>query len=166
MLKIYPVKTDEDIEVAKVLFIEYIEFLKVELCEYADMPWLVQYYQDFQKEIDHLPARYAQTDGIILIAKYNDQPAGCVALGKLSDDVCEMKRLFVRPENRRKGIGKALCESLMEYAKNIGYLHMRLATALEPPKALYQSLGFKGIPPYRDVPSEIKNVVHMEMKLA
>ncbi len=74
MLKIYPVKTDEDIEIAKRLFIEYVEFLKVVLYEYSDVPWLIQYYQDFQEETDHLPARYRQPEGIILIAKYDDRP--------------------------------------------------------------------------------------------
>jgi len=166
MLKIYPAKTDEDIWIAKMLFVEYVEFLKEVLSEYADVPWLVQYYRDFRKETDHLPARYTQPEGIILIAEYDDRPAGCVALGKLADGVCEMKRLFVRSENRRKGIGAALCESLMEQAITMGYTHMRLATALKPPKALYRSLGFKEIAPYRDIPDEIQNVVHMEIKLA
>ncbi len=165
MLNIYPVKTDEDIEIAKMLFVEYVEFLKIVLSEYADVPWLIQYYQDFQKETDLLPGRYAQPEGIILIAECHDQPAGCVALGKLSNGICEMKRLFVRPENKRKGIGSALCEALMEQAIKMGYTQMRLATALEPPKALYQSLGFKEITPYRDIPDVIKNVVHMEIKL-
>ena len=165
MLKIYPVKTEEDIEIAKTLFVEYVEFLKIVLSEYSDVSWLVQYYQDFQEETNHLPAHYAQPEGIILIAECDDQPAGCVALGKLGDGTCEMKRLFVRPENRRKGVGSALCEALMAQAKKMGYTHMRLATALEPPKVLYQSLGFKEIEAYRDVPNEIKNVVHMERKL-
>ena len=57
------------------------------------------------------------------------------------------------------------CEQAFKIATGFGG-GMRLATALEPPKALCQSLGFKGIPPYRDVPSEMKNVVHMETKLA
>jgi GNAT superfamily N-acetyltransferase len=166
MLKIYPVKTNEDIAIAKMLFIEYVEFLKEVLYEYSDVPWLVQYYQDFKEETNHLPTHYAQPEGTILIAECDDQPAGCVALGKLGNDVCEMKRLFVRPENRRKGIGSALCEALMEQAIKMGYTHMRLATALEPPKALYQSLGFKEIAPYRDIPDEINDVLHMELKLA
>lgn len=166
MLKIYPVKTDEDIEIAKMLFIEYVEFLKVVLREYSDVPWLVQYYQDFQEETNHLSAHYAQLEGIILIAECDDRPAGCVALGKLGDNVCEMKRLFVRPKMRRKGIGAALCEALMVQAIKLGYTHMRLATALEPPKALYQSLGFKKIAAYRDIPEEIQNAVHMEIELA
>ena len=76
------------------LFVEYAEFLKKELCEYAALPWLVQYYQDFEKEIDNLPDRYKQPEGSILLATYNEQPVGCVTLGQLSDSICEMKRLF------------------------------------------------------------------------
>ena len=165
MLKIFPVETHEGIEITKMLFVEYVDFLKHEFCEYADLPWLVQYYKDFEEEVDNLPDRYKQPEGAILLAGYEEQPAGCVALGGLSDSICEMKRLFIRPEYRRKGIGTALCETLMEQAKKTGYTYMRLATALEVPQALYSSLGFKKIASYRDIPSEIKGVVFMELKL-
>jgi len=165
MLTIFPVETDKDFETAKTLFAEYLDFLKEEFCEYADVPWLVQYYQDFEEEIDNLPDRYKQPEGSILLAKYNGQPAGCVGLREVSSGVCEMKRLYVRPKYRRKGIGTALCEALMDQAKKVGYTYMRLATALEVPKTLYKSIGFKGIEPYRDIPSEIKDVVFMELKL-
>jgi GNAT superfamily N-acetyltransferase len=76
-----------------------------------------------------------------------------------------MKRLFVRQEYQRKGIGTALCEALIERAKRLGYTHMRLATALEPPKKLYKSLGFKQIAPFGDIPGEIKGVVYLELEL-
>jgi len=165
MLKIFPVETDQDIESVRVLFIEYANFLKKELCEYAELPWLVQYYEDFEEETANLPDRYGRPEGCLLVASYEGQPAGCVALGKLSDGTCEMERLFVREEYQRKGIGTALCEALIEYAKRIGYTHMLLATALEPPKALYKSLGFKETAPFRDIPDEIKGVAYMELKL-
>jgi len=87
MLKIFPVETDEDIELAKTLFTEYADFLKKELVEYADLPWLVQYYQEFEEEIDNLPDRYEQPEGSILLAGYDEQAAGCVALGGLSDSI-------------------------------------------------------------------------------
>jgi GNAT superfamily N-acetyltransferase len=165
MLRICPVKTDEDIESVKVLFIEYAHVLKKNLCEYADLPWLIRYYEDFEKETTNLPDRYGQPEGLLLLASYQEQMAGCVAMGKLSDEICEMKRLFVREEYRRKGIGTALCEVLIEHARRVGYTHMRLATALEPPKPLYKALGFKEITPFRDVPDEIRGVVYMELKL-
>ena len=92
-------------------------------------------------------------------------PAGVQPVVKSSSKPPLMSAAPAEAENRRKGIGSALCEALMEQAITMGYTHMRLATALEPPKALYQSLGFKEIAAYRDVPNEIKNVVHMEIKL-
>ena len=165
MLRIFPAETDQDIESVRALFIEYAEFLKKELREYAGLAWLAQYYLDFEEETANLLDRYSQPKGFLLLASYEGQLAGCVALGKLSDQTCEMKRLFVRQEYQRKGIGTALCEALIEYAKRIGYTHMRLATALEPPKRLYKSLGFKQIAPFRDIPGEIKGVVYMELEL-
>jgi GNAT superfamily N-acetyltransferase len=162
MLRIYPVKTEE-IKIAKQLFAEYLEFLKKELCEYADLPWLIDYYRDFEKEIDALPGRYKQPNGCILLATYNEQPAGCVALGSLNECICEMKRLYIKPEFRRKKLGTTLCRAVIEQAKKTGYTHLRLATALEPAKFLYKSLGFMEIPPYLYVPLE--NVLFMEFKL-
>ncbi len=165
MLRVFPVETDQDIESVRALFIEYADFLKKELREYAGLPWLVQYYLDFEEETANLRDTYNQPEGFLLLACYEGQPAGCVALRRLSDGICEMKRLFVRQEYRRNGIGTALCEALIEYAKRIGYAHMRLATALKPPNRLYRSLGFKQIAPFRDIPGEIKGVVYMELVL-
>ena len=164
MLKIYLAET-KNIGIAKQLFTDYLEFLKKECPEYADLPWLVEHYRDFEKEIDGLPDRYKQPKGCILLAMYNEQPVGCVALGSLSNGVCEMRRLYIKPEFRRKGIGTALCWSIIEQAKKIGYTHLRLSTALEPAKFLYKSLGFMEIPPYFHVPIEIENVAFMELKL-
>ena len=165
MLKIFPVETHKDIQIAQMLFVEYAEFLKKDLSEYADLPWLIDYYRDFEKETANLPDRYRPPEGAIWLARYNNQPAGCVALGDLSDGICEMKRLFVRPKFQRKGVGAALCKALLEQAKKAGYTHMRLATALQVPRILYYSLGFKKIAPYRDIPDELKDVVFMELKL-
>jgi len=165
MLEIFPVETIEDIEISKILFTEYLDFLKSEFREYADRPWFIQYYKDFEKEIDNLPGRFERPDGSILLAGYNGQSVGCVALGKLSDGICEMERLFIRPKYQRKGLGTTLCKALMEQAVKAGYTQMRLATALQPPQAIYNSLGFKKIAPYRDAPAELKGIVFMELKL-
>ena len=165
MLRIFPVETDQDIESVKMLFIEYADVLKKDLCQYADLPWLIRYYGDFEEEIANLPDRYDQPEGLLLLAAYQGRMAGCVAMGKLSDEICEMKRLFVRDEYQRKGIGTALCEALIEHAKRVGYTHMRLATALAPPKPLYKALGFREIAPFRDIPDQIQGVVYMELKL-
>jgi GNAT superfamily N-acetyltransferase len=147
-----------------VLFREYADYLKVELAEFVDLPWLIQYYEDFEEETAKLPGGYEPPSCFILLASYKGELAGCVALGKLSDSKCEMKRLFVREQYRRNGIGRALCQTLIEQAVNIGYSAMRLQTAVEPPKPLYRSLGFKEISPYRYIPKEL-NGVYMELEL-
>ncbi|MHC4131036.1 MAG: GNAT family N-acetyltransferase [Planctomycetota bacterium] len=164
MIQIIQAETKEEIESAKVLFREYADYLKVDLAEFSDLPWLIQYYEDFEDETANLPIGHEPPLGFILLASYENELAGCVALGKLSESECEMKRLFVREQYRRNGIGRALCQTLIERAANIGYTAMRLQTALEPPKPLYRSLGFKKISPYKYIPQEL-NGVYMELKL-
>lgn len=80
MLKILPVKTKEDIGTAKQLFYGYLQYLKKEFCEYYDLPWLIEYYQAFEKEIENLPGDYQPPKGCILLAECEGQPVGCVAL--------------------------------------------------------------------------------------
>ena len=92
--------------------------------------------------------------------------AGCVALRKLSEDTCEMKRLFVREKFRGKGIGRLLIETIIGKAKEIGYERMFLDTL--PPRmddaiALYRSIGFKEIAPYYDNP--VEGAIFMELRL-
>jgi putative acetyltransferase len=154
MLRILPVEKEKDIESAKTLFVEYADSLGFDL-----------FFQDFDEELANLPGDYAPPAGCLLIADYRDQPAGCVALRQLSDGVCEMKRLYVRPGLRGLGIGRALAEAVIERARKIGYTRMRLDTApsMEAARAIYVSLGFKQISPYRYNP--IEGAVFMELKL-
>jgi len=101
-----------------------------------------------------------------LIALWREQLSGCVALRKLKDRICEMKRLYVRPQFRGKEIGKALAEAIIEKAHKIGYFRMCLDTisSMDRARALYLSLGFKEITPYRYNP--IKGAAFMELVLA
>ena len=137
--------------------------MKKEFYEYADLPWLIDYYKAFEKEIDSLPGEYKPPKGCILLAEHDGQAVGCVALDEQSDGICEMKRLYIKPDYQRTGIGTSLCKVLIEQAKNIGYTNFRLATALEPAKRLYESLGFVEIPPFDHVP--VNGVAFMELKL-
>ncbi|MBN1795247.1 MAG: GNAT family N-acetyltransferase [Sedimentisphaerales bacterium] len=154
MLKIIPVETDEDLEIIRDLFVEYADSLDFDLC-----------FQNFQEELANLPGNYAPPEGCLLLAKYKGQPAGCVALRKLSDDICEGKRLYVRPEFRGLEIGRKLTEAVIAEARKIGYSSMRgdtintMTTAL----SLYESLGFKEIQPYYHNP--IEGAVFLELKL-
>jgi len=154
MLKIFHAEIKEDIELVKTLFVEYADSLGFDLA-----------FQDFQEELANLPGDYASPAGCLLLAKYKDQPAGCVALRTLAGEICEMKRLYVRPRFRGLGIGKALAEAVIEKARRIGYARMRLDTipSMEAARALYVSLGFREIESYRYNP--IEGAVFMELSL-
>ncbi len=151
MLNIYPVETDEDLEIAKGLLREYLAYI-FEL----DGPKL---------QMNDLSEQFRPPDNCLLVAKQREETAGCVALRKLSDDTCEMKRLYVRPEFRGLQIGRKLADAIIAQARKIGYKYMRIHTisALEQANRLYKSLGFTEIDPYEHTSRE--DAVFMELKL-
>ena len=156
MLRITQATTPADIEQARTLFKEYEAGLGISLC-----------FQNFAQELANLPGDYAAPQGRLLLAREFDQLVGCIALRKLAPDVCEMKRLFVRPGYRDKGLGRVLVEAIIEEARNIGYARMRLDTLpgrMDRAIALYRSIGFVEIPPYRENP--VDNATFMELDLA
>lgn len=156
MKHIFQATTDEHIEAARTLFEEYAASLGFSLC-----------FQNFDQELKNLPGDYTPPDGRLLLAVENDDLAGCIALRKLSDGVCEMKRLFVRPAYRATGLGRTLVESLIDEARKLGYTQMRLDTIpgkMDKAIALYQSIGFVEIGPYCQNP--VEGAKFMELKLA
>ena len=140
---------------ARELFREYADSLGFSLC-----------FQSFDQELARLPGDYAPPDGRLLIAEYRGQLAGCVALHKLEPEICEMKRLYLRPQLRGRGVGRALAEAVIAEARLIGYRKMRLDT-VEPVMpnavAMYRRLGFVEIDPYRANP--IAGALYMELGL-
>jgi len=111
-------------------------------------------FQGFDDELAALPGSYAPPRGRLYLAFDGDDAVGCIALRPLGDDVCEMKRLYLRPVTRGKGVGRTLALHVMDEARAIGYRTMRLDTLpmMREAHALYESLGFRKIPPYYDNP--------------
>ena len=152
---ILKVESSGQVEQARSLFLEYAESLRFSLC-----------FQSFDKEVAGLPGDYAPPDGRLLLAEHEGKAAGCVALHKLSDGICEMKRLYVRPAVRGKALGRALTERVIQEARAMGYTRMRLDTIvgkMDSAIALYRELGFREIPPYRENP--VAGAIYMELKL-
>jgi len=143
MLQIIPAVTSADIQTVRELFVEYQQSLGVDLC-----------FQGFDQELAGLPGSYAPPRGRLFIALDGDEAAGCIALRPLGEDVCEMKRLYLRPSLRGKGAGRALALRVIDEARAMGYRVMRLDTLpmMREAQALYESLGFRTIPPYYDNP--------------
>jgi len=146
--------SQERVTIAHQLFCEYAESLGIDLC-----------FQNFGKELATLPGEYVAPSGRLLLALFDGQPAGCVALRRIDDTTCEMKRLFVKPTFRGKNIGKQLAMHVMEQARGIGYARMLLDTlpSMKEAIALYRSLGFAPTEPYRLNP--VKGALFMELKL-
>jgi putative acetyltransferase len=138
------------------LFLEYAQSLGFSLC-----------FQSFDQELAGLPGDYAPPDGRLLRAEYEGRLAGCVALHKLEAGICEMKRLYVRPQFRGKGLGRVLAERILTEARGIGYDRLRLDTVepvMKNAVALYRLLGFREIAPYRANP--IEGALYMELDLS
>ena len=154
IIRIVQATSEKDLNQVRELFREYATSLGFDLC-----------FQNFDKELAELPGDYAPPSGCLLLIISQSKGAGCVALRKMGEGVCEMKRLFVRPAFRGKGIGKMLALAIIEEAHRIGYKYMRLDTvpAMKEAISLYHSLGFKDIEPYRYNP--IEGAIFMEMKL-
>jgi ribosomal protein S18 acetylase RimI-like enzyme len=136
------------------LFLEYASSLEISLC-----------FQNFEQELASLPGKYAPPAGRILLAQATDQSVGCVALRPIDAGVCEMKRLYVRPNFRGRGLGRSLALAIIAAAREVGYKSMRLDTlaSMAPAITLYRRLGFRPIPAYYANPSD--NAVFLELIL-
>lgn len=155
VVNIQPVQTKVEIDLIRHLFREYQTFLDVDLC-----------FQGFEKELAGLPGKYSPPDGELLLGLIDEQAVGCVALRKLEDGICEMKRLYVQPNARGTGLGKKLVVEIISCARQRGYALMRLDTldTLTEAMSLYRSFGFRQVEPYYDNP--LPGAVYWELELS
>jgi ribosomal protein S18 acetylase RimI-like enzyme len=139
--RIEAAQSDEDLRSVAALFADYAAWLPIDLG-----------YQDFEAELAGLPGKYAPPQGALLIARdVGGGVIGCVGLRALDEPgVCEMKRLYLKPQARGTGLGKALAEAIVEAARERGYTEMRLDTleSMNGAIGLYERMGFVRIAPY------------------
>lgn len=146
--------------------LEELPIIRTLFQEYADSLGFSLESQNFAQELDELPGKYAPPTGCLLLAMVDGEPAGIVALRPQSHDACEMKRLYVRPQYRKLGLGRALVERVIEEARVLGYRVLRLdtiPTLMERAVALYTALGFERIPPYWN--NVLPGAEYMELRL-
>jgi GNAT superfamily N-acetyltransferase len=154
-LRIVQAATDDEIEQVRSLFKEYAAGLGFSLC-----------FQGFDEELAGLPGDYAASNGRLLLAYEDQQLLGCVALRRQDNATCEMKRLFLRPEARGKGLGRVLVDQIIAAAREIGYQRMVLDTVpgkMDKAIEVYRSIGFREIAPYYNSP--VAGALFMELEL-
>lgn len=144
----------EQLAAVRALFLEFSQSLDFNLN-----------FQDFEAELANLPGKYAPPSGELLLASSGDTPAGCIAMRSLDDTTCEMKRLWVRPDFRKTGLGRTLAKQIIQVAKGLGYQMMKLDTvaAMKPAIQLYHSLGFVETAPYTFNP--LPHALYFELRL-
>jgi carbonic anhydrase len=142
--------TVADLDEIRVMLREYAAWLEVDLC-----------FQNFEEELAGLPGEYTPPGGRLLIA----EGAGCVALRRIDEEVCEMKRLYVRPKFRGSGLGRRLVLAIIEEARGIGYRRIRLDTMpkMDRAQGLYAALGFREISAYRYNPEPGARFLELEI---
>lgn len=154
-LGIEPAAGPEDMATLRALFLEYRDWLGVDLC-----------FQGFEAELAGLPGSYAPPGGGVWLAHVDGALAGCVALRPHDGGTCEMKRLWMRPAFRGLGLGRRLAETGIAAARRAGYRTLRLDTLafMDAARALYRTLGFHEIPAYYDNP--LDDVRYLELDLS
>jgi putative acetyltransferase len=157
-------QTTEDLDAVRGLIRTFVAWHRE---RHQDDLHLIDSYFDageFEAELAGLPGAYHP----LLLARVEGEPAGCVALKRLDDETCEMKRMYVDTRFRGHGVGRALTERLLEAARALGYARMRLDTSFRQAEALslYKRFGFSLVEPYYELSQQMRDwLVFMELDL-
>jgi putative acetyltransferase len=170
MVEIISAQTGEALEHVIALSQEYLTWMIAGIQEHYPALDINEFtsehdYDDIRKKF---PGEHVPPDGCLLIASSEDMACGCVAVGRLTKNICEMRTLYVRPEFRGTGVGRKLVEASINEARKLGYGRMRLDTLafMNSALELYRSLGFHDVEPYRDISASLaRYVCFLELKL-
>jgi ribosomal protein S18 acetylase RimI-like enzyme len=168
-LQIEPPHDEADLDAVRTLMRGFLAWHR---SRHEEDRHLVEAYFDdaaFDRELAELHLKYAPPQGGLLLARLDGAAVGCVALRRIDDRTCEMKRMFVRPEAQHRGIGRALARSIIAVAVDAGYRKMLLDTSVRQREAaaLYRGLGFTDVPAYYNLPEPLANwLVFMRLELA
>ena len=166
MIQIREATSERDLDTVRALVHAYIDWLKQLYPDAQDS--VNQYFELIEEELASLPGKFGPPTGKLLVAHYDGEGAGTVAMHELGNQICEMKRMFVYAKFHGKGVGRALAARIMSDAAKLGYSHMRLETSLGQVAArgLYRSMGFQEIGAYYEVPERLRaNMLFMEREL-
>lgn len=154
MITILGAESGIPLDAVRELFREYAEILRDADC-----------LEGFSSEIRDLPGPYAPPRGTLLLARDRSEVLGCVAVHPLVPGTAEMKRLYVRPAGRGRGVGRALVLGAIRHARQAGYVRIRLDTlpSMTEARQLYATLGFRPIPPYRE--NRVAGTAFLELDL-
>jgi putative acetyltransferase len=157
-MDVRPAETEGDLEKVRRLLRAFVAWHRER--HTSDLHLIDAYFDDaaWEAELAGLPGVYAPPTGIVLLASEAGVTLGCVAAKRIDDESCEMKRMFVPAVARGLGVGRALADELIRWARAAGYRRMFLDTSVRQTEAigLYRSLGFVEVPPYYDVPEEMQ----------
>jgi ribosomal protein S18 acetylase RimI-like enzyme len=153
-MNIITLNNKNDMEHVRALFLEYAESLPFKLD-----------FQNFEQELDDLPGKYKEPSGCIMVAFIDEEAVGCIAIREIENNICEMKRLYVKSKYRGVGMGKKLVDESIKKAKEKGYKYMKLDTlaSMKGAVSLYRSKGFIDIESYIYNPFE--DALFMQLKL-
>lgn len=171
MIQIVSVQDGESLDDFIQLSHEYVTWMIAEIPKHFPALNLAQFaaehkYDDIRKKY---PGEHVPPDGCMLIASYQGQVAGCIALGRLSETICELRTLFVRPQFRGLGIAKILIESTLQQARDFDYHCARLDTLgfMQGALNLYEGMGFVHIEAYYEASDELRQYMHfLELNLS